>query len=58
MRFPEGTLLLSFITASLCYTCIHDRITKNKSILFVNDTEQHERRLLQNFGYGPIRIHF
>jgi hypothetical protein len=36
--------------------CIHDRITQNKTITLINDTELHHQRLLQNYGFGPIRI--
>lgn len=53
--FLTSILLLPEFTRSVC---IHDHITKNKTITFVNDIEQHQRRLLQNLGYGPIRIYY
>lgn len=51
-------LQLTTLTLQLPTRCIHDHITKNKTTIFINDTEQHQRRLLQDYGYGPIRMHY
>lgn len=40
------------------HRCIHDHITKHKFLVPINDSVQHKRRLLQNYGYGPIRMYY
>lgn len=59
MQIPAALLTIILLLLKTVNTiCIHDQISTNRTLLYIDDRTLHHGRLLQNLGFGPLRIHY